>query len=72
MLKIKPYLVKRAQQATFSSEEGYVKLTFFPEEKVYEENPYSKRIITEIEQCKQQGYTFKDMVVLVRKKSKQI
>ena len=59
---------ERAQQATFSSEEGYVKLTFFPEEKVYEENPYSKRIITEIEQCKQQGYTFKDMVVLVRKK----
>ena len=37
---------ERAQQAVFSSEEGYVKLTFFPEEKVYEENPYTKRIVT--------------------------
>ena len=59
---------ERAQQAVFSSEEGYVKLTFFPEEKVFEENPYTKRIVTEIEACKQQGYSYLDMVVLVRKK----
>ncbi len=59
---------ERAQQAVFSNEEGYVKLTFFPEEKVFEENPYTKRIVKDIEQCKQQGYSFLDMVVLVRKK----
>ena len=59
---------ERAQQAIFSHKEGYVKLTFFSEEKGFEENPYTKRIITEIEQCKQQGYSFSDMVVLVRKK----
>ena len=59
---------ERAQQAVFSNKEGYVKLTFFPEEKVFEENPYTKRIVKDIEQCKQQGYPFLDMVVLVRKK----
>ena len=59
---------KRAQQDVFSNKEGYVKLTFFPEEKVYEENPYTKRIVTEIKQCNQQGYSYFDMVVLVRKK----
>lgn len=59
---------ERAQQAVFSNKEGYVKLTFFPEEKVFEENPYTKRIVKDIEQCKQQGYSFLDMVVLVRKK----
>lgn len=59
---------ERAQQAVFSNKEGYVKLTFFPEEKVFEENPYTKRIVKDIEQCRQQGYSFLDMVVLVRKK----
>lgn len=59
---------ERAQQAVFSNKEGYVKLTFFPEGKVFEENPYTKRIVKDIEQCKQQGYSFLDMVVLVRKK----
>ena len=59
---------ERAQQAVFLNKEGYVKLNFFPEEKVFEENPYTKRIVKDIEQCKQQGYSFLDMVVLVRKK----
>ena len=59
---------ERARQTIFSNKDGYVKLTFFPEEKVFEENPYTKRIITQIEQCKKQGYSFLDMVVLVRKK----
>jgi ATP-dependent exoDNAse (exonuclease V) beta subunit len=59
---------ERAQQAVFSNQEGYVKLTFFREENDFEENPYTKRIVKDIEQCKQQGYSFLDMVVLVRKK----
>ena len=59
---------KRSQQDVFSNKEGYVKLTFFPEEKVFDENPYTKRIVAEIEQCKHQGYSYLDMVVLVRKK----
>ena len=46
---------ERAQQAVFSNQEGYVKLTFFPEENDFEENPYTKRIVKDIEQCKQQG-----------------
>lgn len=59
---------EHAQQKAFSNLEGYVKLTFFPNQKTFKENPYTKRIVSEIEQCKQQGYSFSDMVVLVRKK----
>ncbi len=57
-----------AQQDFFSEEEGYVKLTFFPDENPFEENPYTKRIIADIKQCEKQGYSLNDMVVLVRKK----
>ncbi len=57
-----------AQQDFFSDEEGYVKLTFFPDENPFEENPYSKRIIADIKQCEKQGYSLTDMAVLVRKK----
>lgn len=57
-----------AQQEFFLEKEGYVKLTFFPDEKPFEENPYTKRIIADINQCKKQGFTLTDMVVLVRKK----
>ncbi len=57
-----------AQQEFFSEKEGYVKLTFFPDEKPFEQNPYTKRIIADINQCKKQGFALTDMVILVRKK----
>ncbi len=59
---------ERAQQETFSAKEGLVHLTFFPDEKLFREDPYTTRIIEQINRCKQQGYSLADMVVLVRKK----
>ena len=60
---------ERAKQEVFSKEQGYVKLNFFPDEKIFNENPYAKRIIADIRLCREQGYSLADMVVLVRKKA---
>ena len=59
---------QRAMQKVFSKAQGYVNLTFFPDNPSFEENPYTKRIIAAINQCKQKGYGLGDMVVLVRNK----
>ncbi len=59
---------KSAQQSQFLSQEGYVKLCLFEEEKEQDENPYIKWITLDINHCLTLGYTLTDMVILVRKK----